>query len=343
MVQKNKLTILADVERILHTSEYGIAQLSQGSKACFDIIAKKKDQLIIIKIEPYIDNFSRDNSYELKNIASFLNASPMIIGERGRRFSEIDDGLVLLRYGIPVVSTETFSNLIVHGVPPIVYCSKGGYFVQIDRKKLRQARIEKNLSYADLAHLIGTTPTEPNEPPNVSVSKRTVYEYEHSINPPPETAYLLEKVLDTPITQGIKIFNIDIEREERPAYSLENLSTFKEEVSEVLEDLGFISQFWTRQSPFDAFGEQKNLDIHSGLNILVCVDESQQKKVMERASITQNIAALTKRRAIMIVDDLDQEVNQNVPTFTLEELEQMKEAFDLVKNWVKKYSDLKES
>ena len=330
MVQKSKDTILNEVERVLHASGYSLAQLSPGSKACFDLIAKKRDQLIIIKVEPYIDNFSRDNSFELKNIASFLNASPMIIGERGRRFSEIDDGLVLLRYGIPVVSTETFGNLIVHGVPPIVYCSKGGYFVQINRKQLRQARIEKNLSYADLAHLVG-------------VSRRTIYEYEHSINPPPVTAALLEEVLDTPLTQGIKVFNIDIEREERPSYSLENLSTFKEEVSEVLEELGFISQFWTRQSPFDAFSEQKNLDIHSGLNILICVDESQQKKLMERASITQNIASLTKRRAIMIVDDIDQNINQNVPTFTVDELNQMKKAFDLVKNWVKKYSDIKES
>ncbi len=341
MVQKEKSTILAKIELILNTSGYSIVQLSQESKACFDIIAKKRDQLIIIKIEPYIDNFSRDNSYELKNIASFINASPMIIGERGRRFSEINDGLVLLRYGIPVVSTETFRNLIVYGAPPIIYCSKGGYFVQIDRKKLRQARIEKNLSYADLAHLVGTVETETGE--KVSVSRRTIYEYEHSINPPPMTAAILEEVLETPISQGIKIFNLDIEREERPSYSIENLSTFKEEVSEVLEDLGFISQFWTRQSPFDAFGEQKKLDIHSGLNILICVDESPQKKVMERASITQNIASLTKRRAIIIVDDLDKDVNQNVPTFTVEELNQMKEAFDFVKNWVKKYSDLKES
>ena len=87
MVQKSKLSILTEVEKILNTSDYGIAQLSRDSKACFDIVAKKRDQLIILKIEPYIDNFSRDNSFELKNIASFLNASPMIVGERGRRFS----------------------------------------------------------------------------------------------------------------------------------------------------------------------------------------------------------------------------------------------------------------
>ena len=336
MVQKSEETILNEVESILRNSGYSIAQLSQGSKACFDIIAKKRDQLIILKIQPYIDTFSRENSFELKNIASFLNASPMIIGERGRRFSEIGDGLVLLRYGIPVVGIETFSKLIVRGVPPVVYCSKGGYFVQINRKNLRQARIEKNLSYSDLAQIVG-------ESIGTRVSKRTIYEYEHSINPPPKTAVLLEELLDSPIIEGIKVFDIDIEREDIPDYSVENRSSFKTEISDILSDLGFISQFWTKQSPFDAFSEQRNLDMHSGLNVLVCVDESQQKHLLERASITQDIATLTKRRAIMIVDDADVEPSQQVPTFTVDELNQMKKAFDLVKNWVKKYSDLKES
>ncbi|MCG3216238.1 MAG: helix-turn-helix domain-containing protein [Candidatus Heimdallarchaeota archaeon] len=331
MSQKSRIGILNEVEKFLQNTGYGIAKLSPGSNACFDIIAKRRDQLIIIKIEPYVDNFNRDNSFELKNIASFLNASPIIIGEKGRRFSQIEDGLVLLRYGIPVISTETFSNLIANGVPPIVYCSRGGYFVQINRKVLRQARIERDLSYADLAHLVG-------------VSRRTIYEYEHSINPPPETTARLEEILDVPIAQGIRIFDIEIEKESKPQYSVNSMSSFKEEISSILQDLGFLSQFWTRLSPFDAFGEHKSQDMHSGLNVLVCVDEDQNKNLFKRISLTQDIASLTKRRAIMIVED-DQEhpATQSIPTFTLEELNQMKKAFDLVKRWVKKYSDLKDN
>ncbi len=331
MSQKSRIGILNEVEKFLQNTGYGIAKLSPGSNACFDIIAKRRNQLIIIKVEPYVDNFDRDNSFELKNIASFLNASPIIIGEKGRRFSQIEDGLVLLRYGIPVISTETFSNLIANGVPPIVYCSRGGYFVQINRKVFRQARIERDLSYADLAHLVG-------------VSRRTIYEYEHSINPPPETTARLEEILDVPIAQGIRIFDIEIEKESKPQYSVNSMSSFKEEISSILQDLGFLSQFWTRLSPFDAFGEHKSQDMHSGLNVLVCVDEDQNKHLFKRISLTQDIASLTKRRAIMIVED-DQEhpATQSIPTFTLEELNQMKKAFDLVKRWVKKYSDLKDN
>ena len=334
----SKENISQRVEHLLKSTGYSIVQLSAGSKACFDIIAKKQEQLIIIKITPYVDNFKSEDSFELQNIASFLNASPIIIGEKGRRFSEIEDGLVLLRHGIPVVSYETFHNLIAKGMPPLVYCSRGGYFVQINRKLLRQARLDKNLSYADLAHKIGTYYD------NISVSRRTIYEYEHSINPPPEIASLLEDILESPIVEGIKIFDLDIEKPDRQDYSFENLTKMKEDVSHILQDLGFISQFWTKMSPFDAFGEHKSQEVHSGLNVLVCVDEDQNKRMLNRIFTTQDIASLTKRRAVMIVeDDKDHPASQAVPTFTIEELNQMKKAFDLVKNWVKKYSDIKES
>lgn len=323
--------MMQQVKQLLNTAGYSIVQLSLESKACFDIIAKRIDQLLIIKLLPYIDNINQDDSYELKNVASFLNASPLIIGERGKRFTELEDGLVLLRYGIPVVGLETFTNLIGHGMPPIVYCSRGRYFVQINRKILRQSRLEKNLSYADLGQKVG-------------VSRRTIYEYEHSINPPPETAALLEEVLESPLAEGIRIFNLEIEKEERPNYSIDNLTSMKEDVSQILQDLGFLSQFWTKLSPFDAFGEHKSQDVHSGLNVLVCVEDEQSKHVINRAVLTHSIASLTKRRAIMIVeDDKETPLSQAIPTFTIDELQQMKKAFELVKRWVKKYSDLKKN
>ncbi len=329
MSAKNRELMMQQITQLLNTAGYSIVQLSPGSKACFDIIAKRRDQLIIIKFSSYIDNFSRDDSYELKSVASFLNASPLIIGERGKRFTELEDGLVLLRYGIPVVGLETFTNLIGQGMPPIVYCSRGRYFVQINRRLLRQSRLEKNLSYADLAQKVG-------------VSRRTIYEYEHSINPPPETAALLETVLESPLAEGIRIFDFEIENEERPSYSIDNLSSMKEDVSQILQDLGFISQFWTKLSPFDAFSEHKSQDVHSGLNVLVCVDDEQNKHVINRAAMTYSIASLTKRRAIMIVEeDKEHPLTQTIPTFTVDELQQMKKAFELVKRWVKKYSDLK--
>jgi putative transcriptional regulator len=336
MPAKKRELMMQQVKQLLNTAGYSIVQLSLESKACFDIIAKRLDKLLIIKLSPYIDSFSRDDSHELKNVASFLNASPLIIGERGKRFDELKDGLVLLRYGMPVVGLETFTNLISQGMPPIVYCSRGRYFVQINRKLLRHSRLEKNLSYSDLAQKVGMLRED------ISVSRRTIYEYEHSINPPPEIAVILENILETPLAEGIKIFDLEIETEERPKYSVDNLSSMKEDVSKILQDLGFISQFWTKLSPFDAFSEHKSHDVHSGLNVLVCVSDDQDKRVINRAVMTQSIASFTKRRAIMIVEeDKEDPLTQTMPTFTIDELKQMKKAFDLVKRWVKKYSDLK--
>ncbi len=344
MSQQNRISILHEIEQILKNAGFSIASLSLSSNACFDLIAKRRDQLIILKVEPSIDDFDRNKSYELKNIAGFLNASPVIIsnkflnttssidGEKEVDFCELEDGLVLLRYDIPVICTETFMELISKGMPPLVYrSSRGRYLVHINRKLLRQARLDKNLSYADLAHMVG-------------VSRRTIYEYEHSINPPPETAAMLEEALDSPLAEGIRIFNIDIRQEENPKYSIDNMSSFKGDISKILQDLGFLSQFWTKLSPFDAFGVHKSQDVHSGLNVLVCVEENRNKQLIDRVSLTQNIASLTRRRAIMIVEeDTEHPATQSIPTFTIDELNQMKKAFDLVKVWVKKHSALKEN
>ena len=344
MSEQNRVTTLHNVEQILKNAGFSIASLSLTSNACFDIIAKRRDQLIILKVEPHIDQFDRNKSFELKNIASFLNASPVIIsnkflnttssaiGDREKDFCELEDGIVLLRYDIPVICTDTFTELISKGIPPLVYrSSRGRYLVHINRKLLRQARLDKNLSYADLAHLVG-------------VSRRTIYEYEHSINPPPETAARLEEVLESPIAEGIRIFNIDIQKDENPKYNVDNMSSFKGDISKILQDLGFLSQFWTKLSPFDAFGVHKSQDVHSGLNVLVCVEDDKNKQLVNRAALTQDIASLTRRRAIMILEeDAEHPVTQSIPTFTIDELNQMKKAFDLVKVWVKKHSALKEN
>lgn len=331
MPSKSHQVLLENVTTILQRTGYSIIILPPMKKACFDIIAKKKDSTLIIKISPYIDSFTRDNAYELNKVARFLDASPLIIGIKGRRFDEIDEGLVLLRYGIPVISPDTFLSLMVHKLKPLVICNRGGYYVIINRNILRKARIDKNLSYGDLAKLVG-------------VSRRTIYEYEHSINPPPDVAARLEEILETPIVQGVQIFELATPLEERENYNIQSMTDLKEEVSNLLKELGILSQFWMTAAPFDAFGIHQNNDkIQSGLNVLVCVEEDENiKSITQRATITQGIASLTKRRAIMVVEEeKEDEPYSNIPTFTVEELKQMKRAFELVKSWVKKYENVK--
>ncbi|UJG44747.1 MAG: helix-turn-helix domain-containing protein [Candidatus Heimdallarchaeum endolithica] len=309
---------------------YSFVDLTETPNTCFDIIAKKENKLTIIKIEPYIDNFLKVQAQELKNLSAFLQASPVIIGVRGKRFDEIQDGLVLFRHEIPVISLETFLNLMIDGLPPVVYCSRGGYYVRINRNSLRKARLDKNLSYSELARLVG-------------ISRRTMYEYEHSINPPPETAILLEDILDISLTQGIPVFNIKFRIEEDTISSIEKLSPRKEEIATLLEDLGLISQFWVKKMPFDAYGEHGNHDVKSGLNVLLCVDENKGKNVITRVEMTQKIASIAKRRPILIIDEEDHPASELVPTFTIDELQEMKKAFDLVKEYIKKYALLKEN
>ncbi len=326
--------IMEKIDLILERNGYHYVKTSSSEgRTSFDIIARKKDLILILKIEPYIDNFNKENSQELINIAQFLNASPMIIGVKGRsdRIGQIEDGLVLLRYGIPVISPETFLNLIHFNIPPIIYCKRGGYYVQIDRKELTRARLEKNLSYADLARLI-------------NVSRTTVYEYEHSINPSPDIVADLEEILGVDLTEGIDIFSYDFNELEIPPYKKKPLTNMKEEISSSLEDLGVIFQYWTKLSPFDAFGEHHNKDERSGLNILLCINEENIVSSSKfKIDITNKIASLTKRRALMVVESKDHPFASNIPTFTVDELQNIRKAFDFVREWVAKHDSIKKA
>ncbi len=326
------INIIINTMKKLDYSFVELTSMYKGESAV-DIIAKRGSRLLALKISPYIDNFDNKKSVELKNLAAFINASPIIIGVRGRRFDQLDDGLVLFRYEIPVVSPETFLNLLIDGLSPIIYCYKGGYYVKINRKILRKARVDHGLSYNSLAQMLG-------------VSRRTVYEYEHSINPSPEIAIKLEDIFNVSLTQGIQIFNLKIETEPFPTNQNFSLSPIKSEVANLLKELGIFSQFWMKKMPFDAYGEHlsKN-NTRSGLNILLCVDDGNEKEeeIVKRINITKRISSIAKRRPIMVVEDKDHIASEHVPTFTLDELQEMQRAFQLVKEYMNKYTKLKEA
>ena len=65
----------------------------------FDLVAKRTDLLLIIKVASPIDNVSEEIARDLDLVATHLGGLPLIIGERGRD-AELERGAVYLRYGI---------------------------------------------------------------------------------------------------------------------------------------------------------------------------------------------------------------------------------------------------
>ena len=67
--------------------------------SCFDLVARKDEQLILVKILSNIDALTEEDALALQMVAHFFNATPLIIGNKTRR-GELDSGVVYKRYGV---------------------------------------------------------------------------------------------------------------------------------------------------------------------------------------------------------------------------------------------------
>jgi len=76
--------LLSECMNLLYESNFIISK--PFGRSCFDLIAKKADLKLLIKILKNIDSLSTEQSEELLNIARVLQAVPLIIGSRTRNY-----------------------------------------------------------------------------------------------------------------------------------------------------------------------------------------------------------------------------------------------------------------
>jgi len=130
------------VAKIFEHTHFDLSTPLMGCGGCFDLIAKQKNILILVKLLENIDSFREDQAYELRKLSSMLSGLPLLIGRNIRRSSELEDGVIYSRYEIPAISKETLRNLLVHHLPPLIYAHRGGLRVKIDGELSMNMNVE---------------------------------------------------------------------------------------------------------------------------------------------------------------------------------------------------------
>lgn len=123
---------------------------------CLDIYAKKGDTSLLIKVLDNIDSLRSDTSEEMKDLASFLGACPLLIGDHSGK-SELQDQVVYERYGVPAVRYSTLGSVLQEERQVFIEHHRGGYYVRIDADKVKDRRQQRDLSLSQLAKLTGLT------------------------------------------------------------------------------------------------------------------------------------------------------------------------------------------
>ncbi len=240
----------------------------------FDLVAKRTDLLLIIKVASPIDNVSEEIARDLDLVAVHLGGLPLIVGERGRD-TELERGAVYLRYGIAAVHPETLYDYFVENVPPLVYASPGGLYVNIDGDVLRALRECRNLSLGDLGHALG-------------VSRRTISKYEAGMGTTLEMAVKLEEYFDAEVIESIDLLAYASHFEPGAAPAEPAPET---EALAALRRLG-LELHHLRRAPFQAMAHYGEQTILAGFG--------SAQKVTKRAGLIGNLSEITRTHAVCV-------------------------------------------
>lgn len=170
---------------------------------CLDAAARGEGRHILVKAASNVDKMDEEIASELRTVGSALEASSLIVGSRTQH-GMLEENVVYERHGIPALTIETFRNVLSDNDQTYIQARRGGFFVSLDGRKLREARERMGLSLGQLAEMVGVT-------------RRAIYEYERmGMTAALPTVERLERALATDVALPQDVLNWKGEESHRP-------------------------------------------------------------------------------------------------------------------------------
>ena len=302
-------------EVIQHLEEAGFDLSSECDvrPSCFDLVARKDNQLLFVKILTNIDALTKDDALSLQTVAHFFNATPLIIGKRTRRGS-LDEGVVYQRYGLSTIAPRSFQSMISERKMPREFIQRGGRFVAIDGSKLKEVRLSHSMTKEDLAKCI-------------QVSARAILAYEKDeMEVSAEVAERIEKVLETDLVIPIDVLSRQFKQERPiPIPPSHELPDLENRVNEFFGRLG-MRVLWTDRAPFHVAAKEDEQPLMSGVGSL------KSWSLQKRMEIIRSVSEITESDAIIIVEEgRAEETVSDLPVIRQLELDDIEETRELKK------------
>ncbi len=300
-----RLELVEAAEQLLRRAGFHVSSSSLITGVSFDIIARRDNTLLTIKVLANVDSLDKQIAHELKLLASLLDASPLVVGFRSTA-GALEQGVMYKRYDIPIVSLNTLCDFFLENVPPMVEAGKGGYYVTLDGRHLEKVRLEKRISLSILANSTG-------------VSKRTIQQYEKGMRTTIEIALKLEEITGEELIQEQDLLN---QRYETAAdlgagpISTEGLSSLEREIIDVLLEIGckVVPLHHCQMNALTK--EKKNL-------IITGVDEG-PAHLKERAKAFASLARITEHPSVFFLErDIRKKSLEGIPIIHKRELKRI--------------------
>lgn len=303
----SRAELIETTRATLTRAGYEVSSALNLRSICFDVVARKDDSLLIIKILSNVDAFSKDNAEEMKVLAEALSASPLLIGERSSS-GGLEPGIVYSRFNIPIISNETLVDHAIEEVPPLIFAAPGGMYVKLDSNLLKEIRESNQISLGSLAQIAG-------------VSRRTIQMYETGMGAMIDAALRIEEFLNVPMIIPLNPFEYTPDSTAEK-YEVSGRERTDSVILNRLIDIGF-SITPVMKSPFDALSRVKEVIILTGAG-------EDEERLLQRAAITSEVSNLAGKPSVVIVKrDKNIDSVKTTAVITFDELKRIDESDDL--------------
>lgn len=301
----DKFSLIDAVVGVLSDSGFSVSDC-RGIQSCFDIIARKGERILLVKVLMNIEGLTCKNSMELKGVASLLSATPMIVGDH-MKSTELSDGVIYDRYGVSVVNMKTMREMMTSEKNPTVYSIRGNYCVNINPKSLTALRASCGLSQRELAD-------------RLKVSKQSIYRYESSGRISLHTAEKLVKFFDNEGEKLALMRKRVLEATPSPVDGTfdVHLTELKKRIIGELNEIGFSTT--PTNAPFDVLAQDKER--------VFTVISNDWRRIERRVSITAEISDIVGGYSACITE---RKVEVGAAVITPDELKEIRSCRELIR------------
>ncbi len=312
---KARTQLTQEVISQLEDAGFSLSSECDVRPSCFDLVARKGDKLILVKVLANIDVLTSQDAMALQLVAHFFNATPLVVGRKTRK-GDLDPGVVYKRYGVSTIAPPSFQSMIAEEQMPREFSQKGGRFVAIDGEKLREARLEHKLTTGKLAEC-------------VQVSARAVLAYEKDyehMGVSTDIAERLEEILETDLIIPIDLLSERVnEKTLKQPSAGQDIPDLEARVNLFFERLG-MSVLWTDRAPFHVAAKEDGPPLITGIGSIT------SWSLQKRMEILKSVSKVTESNTVIIVEEGKAEESvSDLPVIRQLELDQIEKPHELKK------------
>jgi putative transcriptional regulator len=299
--------LIEAVRETLNRAGFLVSPPSRLRPMAFDLVARRDDDLLIVKVLTNVDSLDAEVARELRILAKVLDGCAVLVGERASS-RELETGVVYARHDVPLVTLGTLEEHLLEGVPPLVYAAPGGFYVNIDGDRLTDLREDRELSLGELADVAG-------------VSRRSISMYEEGMGAMVDVAAELEEFLEAPIVEELDPFAVPRDHEETrvPEAVDGGEAGLEREVFGHMGRMGF-QIVPVGRSPFHAISRPRD---GAPQEMILTEIGDLTDRVAKRARVLSQLTTITERVGAVFVEDRRTRTEvEGTPLVDREELEE---------------------